>query len=732
MEAGSRPVDPSHREDMGSGRDRPDASPDGVDSGPGQTGILLSSCGLCLALCLALVVVGSGTGVVVADSGNGVDTPPELVGGEKINTTAVAVYFADENGMNASSIGASDFLLSDGEVASVDVSTENGNATVLLSLDGPIDSDELVVGIEPGSDIRNVNGTQIDTDGETVSTTITGMDGVPPRVIGTEVTDAKGEPARIAFTFDERLSGIYVDITGPENETLDIEDFENVASNRYVAEYSPPENGEYSVSLRNVTDRAGNTARTSIIRTIEANETSPRAVIGLDFGESAGLNVTFDASQSTGSVVEYIWEFGDGTTGTGQQVTHEFAPGTYSVTLRVTDQHGNTDLDGIELDLTDGIDSDEVADENATGDGPAVIVNRDGPTATSTAIVSVTGAVTGESVGIGSTDGDGEPLVVSETFTLDGVAVTLHENRSFSLGLSATGPGSVADTEREGVKAIGGFTVANDLADPDVSTVEFAFSIDGDDLESLDVAPEDVELQREHNGSWESLETSLVSSDHEQFRYEAVSLGFSRFAVVAVEDSDEEEQEGNDGSDDHDQSNDSDVTDDEGSDGESESDGADTSEGSESESEHDLDVGDDVEVVDVRLNQSSIPPGEAIRIEATIENQGDEMADFLAELGVDGEVVDTQEVPQIPAGEDLPARFTEKFDETGTYTISVSGTESEQPLTVEEESGPFGVLDFLPLGFLPLGLLRTVLTFVAAPLLVVVLVLKSVAFYYGY
>ncbi|WP_255589371.1 GDSL-type esterase/lipase family protein [Cellulomonas sp. PS-H5] len=61
-------------------------------------------------------------------------------------------------------------------------------------------------------------------------------------------------------------------------------------------------------------------------------------------GSAGGAGTyTFDASGSTdpdGRIVDYRWEFGDGTTASGPVVTHTFAPGTYDVTLVVTDDAG--------------------------------------------------------------------------------------------------------------------------------------------------------------------------------------------------------------------------------------------------------------------------------------------------------------------------------------------------------------------------------------------------------
>jgi PKD domain len=60
--------------------------------------------------------------------------------------------------------------------------------------------------------------------------------------------------------------------------------------------------------------------------------------------------VTFNASGSKAApgrtLVEYSWNFGDGSTKTGPVVTHDFNPGTYTVVLTVTDDIGQQAFKG--------------------------------------------------------------------------------------------------------------------------------------------------------------------------------------------------------------------------------------------------------------------------------------------------------------------------------------------------------------------------------------------------
>ena len=81
---------------------------------------------------------------------------------------------------------------------------------------------------------------------------------------------------------------------------------------------------------------------------------APVPIAGPNLLACPGENVAFDASASLdpdGQLVSYLWHFGNEIQTAGQQVEHSFdSPGTYTVTLEVTDNSGSTC--GVQQDTT--------------------------------------------------------------------------------------------------------------------------------------------------------------------------------------------------------------------------------------------------------------------------------------------------------------------------------------------------------------------------------------------
>ncbi len=115
--------------------------------------------------------------------------------------------------------------------------------------------------------------------------------------------------------------------------------------------YTSP--GTYTVSLT-VTDNHGATDTDTAVATITADPTPPVvtnkppiADAGTDRTAKVGETIIFDASDSTdpdGTIVEYLWDFGDERSSTEKRAAHSYAiPGVFKVTLEVTDNEGATD-----------------------------------------------------------------------------------------------------------------------------------------------------------------------------------------------------------------------------------------------------------------------------------------------------------------------------------------------------------------------------------------------------
>jgi len=82
----------------------------------------------------------------------------------------------------------------------------------------------------------------------------------------------------------------------------------------------------------------------------------PTAVAGGPYSGLVNVSVSFDGSDSSdsdGSIAGYVWDFGDGGSGSGISPFHMYtSAGVFSVSLTVTDDDGLTDIDSTTINIS--------------------------------------------------------------------------------------------------------------------------------------------------------------------------------------------------------------------------------------------------------------------------------------------------------------------------------------------------------------------------------------------
>lgn len=207
----------------------------------------------------------------------------------------------------------------------------------------------------------------------TASPDVLTMDGASQSVVAILARNANGQPqGGVGLRIETRVGATLVDI-GRLSTKFVTTGGDGRASVSFTAPLSPPEgnsdSGAEVVTVRVIpvsSDYSNAVERSVDIRLLPRGVILPPAgvpVASFVFSPAAPVEddvVTFDASASRDCPVDsvdaadcqkrgtttgltYEWNFGDGTTGTGVQVTHRFtSPGSFAVTLAVTNGRGNS------------------------------------------------------------------------------------------------------------------------------------------------------------------------------------------------------------------------------------------------------------------------------------------------------------------------------------------------------------------------------------------------------
>lgn len=237
----------------------------------------------------------------------------------------------------------------------------------------------------------------------TVKLTVTDDDGATA-VTQQSVTVVNTDPSA-AFEVANDFLAVTVDAAtsvDPDGSALSAAwDFgDGTTSTGLLASHTYAVNGTFTITLR-VTDPDGGSATTSRDVTVHAN----RSPVASFSATSSGLTSEFDASASVdpdGPIAAYEWNFPDGTTASGPQVSHAFAAaGTYSVTLTVRDAQGLTNTQTSTVTVT--TNQVPVARIQSTVFDQAVSVSASGSTDPDGSVVGYAWAFGDGSTGTGVT-----------------------------------------------------------------------------------------------------------------------------------------------------------------------------------------------------------------------------------------------------------------------------------------------------------------------------------------
>ncbi len=176
-----------------------------------------------------------------------------------------------------------------------------------------------------------------------VAIEVAAVDQKPP------IADARSDQAVLigtAVTLDASGS------TDPDGEIVKYEWLEDsaVINESMVFEHIFPK-GVHHITLR-VTDNDGASGTDDTAITARSSMDMPEADAGADREALEGIEIILDASRSSGENLTYQWILNGTTISEERTIYHLFDPGTYTVTLSVTDEYECTDTDEVSVVIT--------------------------------------------------------------------------------------------------------------------------------------------------------------------------------------------------------------------------------------------------------------------------------------------------------------------------------------------------------------------------------------------
>jgi len=209
---------------------------------------------------------------------------------------------------------------------------------------------------------NNFNPDQADFDGDGIGDVCDSNTYAPTLSIPDQAVYEDTQPAwqldlwQYTSDQDTPLSGMSYSILSQSNPGLISV---SLSSGRYIVPSMPSlnQNGFSDITMQ-VFDGQHYSTDTFRINVLPVNDAPLADASNSQQTACSTDSVVFDGSasyDSDGTIVSYVWDFGDGTSGNGQTTTHSYSSdGIYIVILTVTDSGGLTDTDTIQVTIGGG------------------------------------------------------------------------------------------------------------------------------------------------------------------------------------------------------------------------------------------------------------------------------------------------------------------------------------------------------------------------------------------